>query len=169
MASKPCPKFRFTSREDTNLTEAVNMVGSSDWKLVAEWIPGRTARQCRERWTNYLSPSLIDKPWTEEEDVILYEKYAELGPKWRLLKNFLEGRSRNAIRNRWLALHRHTSNRAHVQSTFAQSEGQAEDNRSPVKASPETADPFGFLEGRQGQFAISWRAEVNSFDDDFFY
>ncbi|KAH0788933.1 Myb-like DNA-binding domain containing protein [Histomonas meleagridis] len=69
----------------------------------------RNPRQCRERWNNYVNPDLRKDPWTPEEDKILEEKYAEIGPKWNKLARFLSNRSDNSIRNRWMMISRHRS------------------------------------------------------------
>jgi hypothetical protein len=71
------------------------------WETIARLIPGRTARQCRERWQLYLCPSVNRGPWTPEEDRLLLDKYLELGPRWTVLCQFFENRSFNNVKNRW--------------------------------------------------------------------
>ena len=44
------------------------------------------------------------KPWTHEEDMILAQKYGELGSKWTTIAKFIKGRSQASIRNRWALL-----------------------------------------------------------------
>jgi hypothetical protein len=61
----------------------------------------RNERQCRERWKNYINPSLRSDPWTLEEDQLVVQKYAEFGPKWNKISKFFSNRSDNAVRNRW--------------------------------------------------------------------
>ena len=41
------------------------------WAAIADKIPGRIGKQCRERWANHLEPSLIKTDWTPEEDQLL--------------------------------------------------------------------------------------------------
>lgn len=42
------------------------------WSDLARHIPGRIAKQCRERYLNHLDPSLRkDMPWTEDEEALL--------------------------------------------------------------------------------------------------
>ena len=44
------------------------------WTVIASNLPGRTGKQCRERWVNQLDPSIKrDQNWTEEEDRIIME------------------------------------------------------------------------------------------------
>lgn len=42
------------------------------WSDVAELLPGRLGKQCRERWFNHLDPSVKKTPWSPREDEILF-------------------------------------------------------------------------------------------------
>lgn len=42
------------------------------WSGVAESLPGRTGRQVRDRWNNYLNPVINHKPFTREDDIKLW-------------------------------------------------------------------------------------------------
>ncbi|MDR2812948.1 MAG: SANT/Myb domain-containing protein [Puniceicoccales bacterium] len=46
-ASKP--KNQFTSEEDVQLRNLVNLYGANDWRQIAFFMSGRNARQCRDR------------------------------------------------------------------------------------------------------------------------
>jgi hypothetical protein len=169
MARKSYAKARFTPQEDTILTEAVNMQGCSDWGLVAGWLPGRTARQCRERWTNYVSPVLMHGAWTESEDATLLEKYAELGPRWHVIKNDLKGRSKNAIRNRYFALHRQPRAAARPKPVTPQGEATPVEQEETVDVKPKSAEPLAFLDAEHEEFPIFWQAELDPFNHNFFF
>lgn len=91
----------FTAEEDEKLTEIMNRKNFVSWETVSKEIPGRNARQCRDRWLNYLAPSIRHDPWTHEEDIILVDKINQYGTKWSLITKFFEGRSDNRIKNRW--------------------------------------------------------------------
>ena len=43
---------------------------------------GRIGKQCRERWTNHLDPSIKKGPWTEEEDEIMFNAQQRIGNRW---------------------------------------------------------------------------------------
>merc|ERR1712188_277242 len=43
---------------------------------------GRNPKQCRERWTHFLDPSLKIGEWSMEEDHKLMKMYDEQGRKW---------------------------------------------------------------------------------------
>ena len=61
-------KHKFSPDEDKLLKEQVLKLGEKGWKKIAEYLPGRSARQCRERYKNYLCPSVSSDPWTKDED-----------------------------------------------------------------------------------------------------
>ena len=100
-------KSKFTPEEDKRLIELVNASHDIDWSYISSQIPNRNPRQCRERWQNYLNPKLKNKTWTEEEDRLIIERYHEMGPHWNAIGRTFDGRSGNAVRNRYLVLMRH--------------------------------------------------------------
>lgn len=97
-------RHAFTPSEDTQLRKVVNDVGDNNWSKVAELMPGRNARQCRDRWRGYLRPTLVNSEWTEEEDNTLIQKYEEHGPRWSVIGRYIPGRAEIAIKNRWKLL-----------------------------------------------------------------
>jgi hypothetical protein len=103
---QPRFKWKFSPIEDIRLTEIVARCGSANWTLVAAQMPGRNARQCRERWMNYINPGLNHTPLSLDEDKLLDEKYRELGPRWQLIATFLPGRGKNFLKNHWISKQR---------------------------------------------------------------
>jgi hypothetical protein len=97
---------KFTVDEDVQLRATVEQLGTKNWDDIAAQLPGRSARQCRDRYQNYLVESLVDYPWTPEEDAILCEKVRQIGPHWVAIAKYLHGRSGNHVKNRW---HKHLS------------------------------------------------------------
>lgn len=94
-------KRQFTAQEDQLLRKAVEKYGTKKWEIVSQLVPGRNVRQCRERWENYVDPSLKQRKWTLEEDEILIKVYDRLGPRWRLITGHFDGRSVNNVKNRY--------------------------------------------------------------------
>ena len=45
-------------------------------------MPGRTSKQCRERWCHHLDPSIKKGDYTPEEDKIIMEMQNKSGNKW---------------------------------------------------------------------------------------
>lgn len=103
---KPHPKVKFTPSEDERLTSLVNRFGDSDWNLISQHMGNRNPRQCRERWTNYLSPTVNSSPWTPEDDRRLQELQAEFGSKWVKISHHFPNRTDTNIKNRWMVLQR---------------------------------------------------------------
>ena len=97
-------RHKFSPEEDIIIRTLVEKHGKKRWKKIAAFIPGRTARQCRERYIYYLQPHLINGPWTVEEDNMLIEKYGEMGPKWAKMTEFFYSRSDVNLKNHWAAL-----------------------------------------------------------------
>jgi hypothetical protein len=91
----------FDTTEDAVIMRAMLAGPFEPWDAIAKRLPGRTARQCRERWANYLSPAIRSDPWTEEEDRMLIEKVNVLYFAWSAIAHAFNGRSDNDIKNRW--------------------------------------------------------------------
>jgi hypothetical protein len=89
----------FTPPEDRFLSALVDAYGQGDWEAIAARMMNRTARQCRERWSQYLAPSVVRSPWTAEEDALLLEKVRQYGPQWKRLEAFFPGRKDNHLKN----------------------------------------------------------------------
>jgi hypothetical protein len=104
--SNPPLKSKFTPEEDTKLVELVTEFGDSEWDVISFLHGSRSPRQCRERYRNYLAPTLRADPWTPQEDELLLRTCAEQGQKWHKVAAIFQNRSENAVRNRWNVLHR---------------------------------------------------------------
>jgi hypothetical protein len=101
-SSKPVlHRKHFTTAEDSLLKILVLEHGTKDFKKIASFMNGRTARQARERYQNYLAPEINHGPWSRAEDALLQVKFAELGPKWAAIAEFFPGRCDVSVKNRW--------------------------------------------------------------------
>lgn len=100
------PHSKFSEEDDSRLRELVQEYGENSWIQIANLMPGRNSRQCRERWLNYLSPKLNTNTWTPEEDSLLLEKQKEIGTSWVKISKFFEGRTDQMCKNRFFLLQR---------------------------------------------------------------
>jgi hypothetical protein len=103
---KTHPKMKFTTDEDFLLGRCIVQFGANNWDIAASLLPGRSARQCRERWTKYLSPTNSFEPFTPEEDRLLMQLHAQWGSKWMKMSQFFKNRTDITLKNRWLVLMR---------------------------------------------------------------
>ena len=93
--------LKFTPEEDEELVRLVSIYGTSSWVKIASFIKGRNNRQCRERWTNYLSPGINKANWTHDEDNLLLQKVNEIGKQWVKISEFFPGRTDQMMKNRY--------------------------------------------------------------------
>ena len=94
-------RAKFTPEEDLQLKYLVGRYEKEDWQSISEHMPGRNPRQCRDRYKNYLSPQIVNGPWSEEEDKLLMEKYEEFGPSWKRIATFFPSRTDINIKSRF--------------------------------------------------------------------
>lgn len=97
-------KNKWSSEDDLRLHQAVLKFGVDNWKTVSLVVPGRTGKQCRERWLTHMCPNVVHSEWSLMEDLILIQKQKDFGNKWSLIAKFLPGRSSSSVKNRWCYL-----------------------------------------------------------------
>ncbi|TRY98555.1 hypothetical protein DNTS_005266, partial [Danionella cerebrum] len=61
-------RTKWSSDEDESLVALVEKHGRNKWEQVASSLPGRSAQDCRYRFTVTLDPELVKGAWTKEED-----------------------------------------------------------------------------------------------------
>ena len=107
----------FSQTEDNTLRYLVRAYGENDWGAISIQMSGRTPRQCRDRWREYLMPNLNISSWTPEEDQVLMEQIEKHGRKWSLITTCLNGRSETSVKNRWRLLERRRASSKPISSS----------------------------------------------------
>ncbi|GAX72556.1 hypothetical protein CEUSTIGMA_g12.t1 [Chlamydomonas eustigma] len=99
------PSKKWTEEEMQRLVYSINTQGRDriNWAEVSKVLPGRTGKQCREKWKNDLRPDINKEPWTAREEYILARLHSEVGNQWAEIAKYLNGRSENSIKNHWNA------------------------------------------------------------------
>lgn len=101
-------KGHWTQAEDELLKQVVSRHGCSllNWQTIAQQVPGRTTKQCRERWFHHLDPSINRAPWSQEEDLLILSQQQKLGSKWALIARMLTHRTSEMVKIRHKTLMR---------------------------------------------------------------
>lgn len=105
--SKRIRRNRFSPEEDRKLRQLVGNKKAPNWNEIAYNMENRSARQCRERYINYLRVDLTTKRWTKEEDLILLDMFEKYGPKWSIISQQFSNRSSVNIKNHYSSLLHH--------------------------------------------------------------
>jgi hypothetical protein len=98
---------KWTEDEDSQLKVAVQTHGGKDWGAISALVPGRTEKQCYNRWHDVLHPSNgrangSKGKWTEEQDSKLKDAVKTHGDKdWVAMSALVPGLTRAQCNNRW--------------------------------------------------------------------
>lgn len=99
-------KNKFTEVEDEIIKKFVEEYGAHTWGRIMPLLPGRTSRQVRERYVNYLAPNVKHDDWTKEEDELIEKLVAQFGKRWAFISRSFKQRTDVSIKNRYLKLKR---------------------------------------------------------------
>jgi hypothetical protein len=62
---------------------------------------GRNARQCRDRWCNFLSPNIVNSAWSNEAEKLLRHVFRTFGNAWKQISRFFPGRTEINVKSHW--------------------------------------------------------------------
>ena len=108
-------KGKWSKEEDEILYTKVNELGRT-WSSLKQYLPGRTTKQIRERYINYISlPSNTKEDnsfkWNDEKDKLLLENYVLYNASWVKICKMIPGTSENSVKNRFYSLLRQYVNK----------------------------------------------------------
>lgn len=99
-------KQKFTPEEDAVILKLVQYYGTKDWKKIADHLSNRKARQVRERYINYLDPTIDKRKWTIQEEEFLNDMVNKFGKRWKYISSYFIGRTDVSIKNHWVILNK---------------------------------------------------------------
>lgn len=94
-------KRNWEGKEDVLLLELHSAYGPN-WTRIAGGMGIRSAKQCRERYTQHLKPGLNRSPISDDEGRQIMRMVSESGQRWaQIARNLGTNRSDNQIKNWW--------------------------------------------------------------------
>ncbi|GAB0135505.1 hypothetical protein EsDP_00003841 [Epichloe bromicola] len=156
-------KGPWTKPEDELLVRLVLSQVPVNWVHTAAALGTRSAKQCRERWTQTLNPELNREPITEEEGELIEKYVDQLGHRWAEIARRLNNRSDNAIKNWWNGrqnrLKRKERARAIAPPTTSHEDipGAPSTMANATLALPQVACSATSLNSVSVQYKVTWR------------
>ena len=96
-------KGPWTYQENQLLIDWINKNGPKNWTKCAQFIKGRTGKQCREHWNNSLNTEIQKGQWTTEEDLLIMIFYKKFNGSWKKMIPIFKSRTENSIKNRFFS------------------------------------------------------------------
>lgn len=97
-------RVKFTAEDDAKL-KALYQIFGNNWNAIATAMRSKNARQCKDRWTLYLTPTRNDEPFSNQEISQLTDLVEKYGHKWKIISKFLN-RTDVQVKNLWKVLQR---------------------------------------------------------------
>ncbi|CAD8127809.1 unnamed protein product [Paramecium sonneborni] len=104
-------RLQWCQEEEQILKEEVEKSKNLKWHEIQYQIFMRSngiyfkkAKQCRERWNNYLDPQINRSYWKPEEDLCLMKLAQSEGLKWSKISQKMKNRTENQVKNRFKSL-----------------------------------------------------------------
>mmetsp|Transcript_10347 Transcript_10347/g.11884 ORF Transcript_10347/g.11884 Transcript_10347/m.11884 type:complete len:452 (+) Transcript_10347:108-1463(+) len=144
-------KGKWSKEEDDQLRQAVrdqlaNSEGNQNirWHEIMKKVPTRSGKQCRERWLNYLSPSVERrKEWTREEETLLLKLAGKYPRKWAQIARAMEGRTENMVKVKYNSLVNKSKSKTKVKVKVK--------SKTKAPKSPTKKKSFGKFKGEPSQ------------------
>ena len=121
----------WTLHDDSVLKHKIltNGRSSMNWNEVALSFPGRTGKQCRERWHHHLREGIKKGEWSEKDDATILSSHARLGNRWSKISKLLTKRSDNDVKNRYKTLQKMQKGNDLLSNSVMKISENVEDNK----------------------------------------
>ncbi|KAK4103829.1 hypothetical protein N658DRAFT_483934 [Parathielavia hyrcaniae] len=117
-------KRNWEGKEDLLLLELHAAYGPN-WTRIAGGMGFRSAKQCRERYTQHLKPGLNRSPISDDEGRQIMRMVGESGQRWaQIARSLGTNRSDNQIKNWWNGARRKETSKRHETSQQEQQQQQ---------------------------------------------
>jgi hypothetical protein len=94
--------IKWTPDEDIKLKHALRMHDGKNWNAIAALVPGRTKKQCTNRWRKLFA--FRSGEWTPDEDIKLkHAVQMHDGKNWDVIAALVPGRANSQCRHRWFS------------------------------------------------------------------
>ena len=99
----------WTKQQDKELKNQINSEKRQIiWNVISHKLKQmgikKTAKQCRERWTQNLAPSVKKQKWSNLQNSKLFELFRKKGNKWKSIATFFDGKTDNSVKNKFFSL-----------------------------------------------------------------
>ncbi|GJM96641.1 hypothetical protein PR202_ga13502 [Eleusine coracana subsp. coracana] len=95
------PSTAWTPEEDATLARLADEHGGCHWRRVADHMPGRSSRQCRDRWRHHLPHDEYHRPFTADDDEELARLFLRRAGRWSAVSRAAHRRTSRVMRRRW--------------------------------------------------------------------
>lgn len=145
----------WSPQEDERLLGLVETVRPLKWVYIAQEMQTRSSKQCRERYHNYLKPTLTKTIISREEGRKIEELVGVYGKRWAEISRQLPGRSDNAIKNWWNATaNRRRNSQDHISAHPPNGRGSVASIDAPSNLRRDSAPTFKLNGGITGAHPV---------------
>jgi hypothetical protein len=99
MNLKKC--IHFTNDEDKKIKYLFEVGEIKEWDNIAEYLPNRSGKSCRDRYMNHLKQNFETENWLKEEEDILLNLVAKKGRNWLKISKHIPGKTPDSIKKRF--------------------------------------------------------------------